>query len=31
MAKVQAKMQDDSRDEGLKDKMIAVNRVSKVV
>jgi len=31
MAKVQAKMQDDSRDDGLKEKMIAVNRVTKVV
>ena len=31
MAKVQAKVQDDSRDDGLKEKMIAVNRVTKVV
>ena len=31
MAIVQAKMQDDSRDDGLKEKMIAVNRVTKVV
>lgn len=31
MAKVQAKMQEDSRDDGLKEKMIAVNRVTKVV
>jgi len=31
MAKVQAKMQDDSRDDGLKEKMIAVNRVTKLV
>ena len=31
MAKVQAKMQDDSRDDGLKEKMITVNRVTKVV
>jgi small subunit ribosomal protein S5 len=31
MAKVQAKMQDDSRDDGLREKMIAVNRVTKVV
>jgi len=31
MAKIQAKMQDDSRDDGLKEKMIAVNRVTKVV
>jgi len=31
MAKVQAKMQDDSRDDGLKEKMIAVDRVTKVV
>jgi small subunit ribosomal protein S5 len=31
MAKVQAKVQDDSRDAGLKEKMIAVNRVTKVV
>jgi len=31
MAKVQAKMQDDSRDDGLKEKMIAVNRVTKGV
>ena len=31
MAKVQAKMQDDSRDDGMREKMIAVNRVTKVV
>jgi len=31
MAKVQAKVQDASRDDGLKEKMIAVNRVTKVV
>ena len=31
MAKVQAKVQDDSRDDGLKEKIIAVNRVTKVV
>jgi len=31
MAKVQAKVQDDSRDDGLREKMIAVNRVTKVV
>jgi small subunit ribosomal protein S5 len=31
MTKVQAKVQDDSRDDGLKEKMIAVNRVTKVV
>jgi len=31
MAKVHAKVQDDSRDDGLKEKMIAVNRVTKVV
>ena len=31
MAKVQAKMQGDSRDDGLNEKMIAVNRVTKVV
>ena len=31
MAKVQAKVQDDSRDDGLKEKMIADNRVTKVV
>ena len=31
MAKVQAKVQDDSRDDGMKEKMIAVNRVTKVV
>jgi small subunit ribosomal protein S5 len=31
MAKVQAKMQDDSRDDGLKEKMNAFNRVTKVV
>jgi small subunit ribosomal protein S5 len=31
MAKVQAKMQNDARDDGLREKMIAVNRVTKVV
>ena len=31
MAKVQAKSQDDARDDGLREKMIAVNRVTKVV
>jgi len=31
MAKVQAKVQDDSRDDGMREKMIAVNRVTKVV
>ena len=31
MAKVQAKVQDDGRDDGLREKMIAVNRVTKVV
>lgn len=31
MAKVQAKPQDDARDDGLREKMIAVNRVTKVV
>ena len=31
MAKVQTRMQDNSRDDGLKEKMIAVNRVTKVV
>ena len=31
MAKVQAKVQDEGRDDGLREKMIAVNRVSKVV
>jgi small subunit ribosomal protein S5 len=31
MAKVQAKVQDDARDDGLREKMIAVNRVTKVV
>jgi len=31
MAKVQAKVQDDSRDDDLREKMIAVNRVTKVV
>jgi small subunit ribosomal protein S5 len=30
-AKVQAKGQDDARDDGLREKMIAVNRVTKVV
>ena len=31
MARVQAKPQDDARDDGLREKMIAVNRVTKVV
>jgi small subunit ribosomal protein S5 len=31
MAKVQARVQDDARDDGLREKMIAVNRVTKVV
>ena len=31
MAKVQAKPQDDARDDGMREKMIAVNRVTKVV
>ncbi|WP_424192808.1 30S ribosomal protein S5 [Ampullimonas aquatilis] len=31
MAKVQAKVQGDERDDGLREKMIAVNRVTKVV
>jgi small subunit ribosomal protein S5 len=31
MAKVQAKVQDEGRDDGLREKMIAVNRVTKVV
>ena len=31
MAKIQAKPQDDARDDGLREKMIAVNRVTKVV
>jgi len=31
MAKVQAKVQDDSRDDGMREKMIAVNRVTTVV
>lgn len=31
MAKVQTKPQDDARDDGLREKMIAVNRVTKVV
>ena len=31
MAKVQAKPQDEARDDGMKEKMIAVNRVTKVV
>ncbi len=31
MAKVQAKVQDDARDDGLREKMISVNRVTKVV
>jgi small subunit ribosomal protein S5 len=31
MAKMQAKVQQDERDDGLREKMIAVNRVTKVV
>ncbi len=31
MAKVQAKVQDDARDDGMREKMIQVNRVTKVV
>lgn len=31
MARIQAKAQDDARDDGLREKMIAVNRVTKVV
>ena len=31
MAKVQARVQDEGRDDGLREKMIAVNRVTKVV
>ena len=31
MARVQAKPQDDARDDGMREKMIAVNRVTKVV
>lgn len=31
MAKIQARVQDDSRDDGMREKMIAVNRVTKVV
>ena len=31
MAKVQAKPQDEARDDGMREKMIAVNRVTKVV
>jgi small subunit ribosomal protein S5 len=31
MAKMQAKMQSEERDDGLREKMIAVNRVTKVV
>ena len=31
MARIQAKPQDDARDDGLREKMIAVNRVTKVV
>ena len=31
MAKVQAKMNTEARDDGLREKMIAVNRVTKVV
>ena len=31
MAKMQAKMQNEERDDGLREKMIAVNRVTKVV
>jgi small subunit ribosomal protein S5 len=31
MAKIQAKVADDARDDGLREKMIAINRVTKVV
>ena len=31
MAKMQAKVQQDERDDGLREKMISVNRVTKVV
>ena len=31
MAKFQPKVQDEGRDDGLREKMIAVNRVTKVV
>lgn len=31
MAKIQAKMSPEGRDDGLREKMIAVNRVTKVV
>lgn len=31
MAKIQPKVQGDERDDGLREKMIAVNRVTKVV
>lgn len=31
MAKVQAKVQDEARDDGMREKMIAINRVTKVV
>ena len=31
MAKIQAKMQSEERDDGLREKMIAINRVTKVV
>jgi len=31
MAKMQTKMQNEERDDGLREKMIAVNRVTKVV
>jgi len=31
MAKMQAKMQSEERDDGLREKMIAINRVTKVV
>ena len=31
MAKMQNKMQNEERDDGLREKMIAVNRVTKVV
>ena len=31
MAKFQPRVQDEGRDDGLKEKMIAVNRVTKVV
>ena len=31
MAKIQARVQNDERDDGLREKMIAINRVTKVV